>query len=166
MKGIPYNPTSARAIRGKNWEAVLFKDMCLKGFNVQKTWDMYKEKYPYMNDATIALNERKEGDIIVSLAHKTIHFECIVCPMPGRDGYFPEHKRNNFYSKEGEEKWYAFMISSDGLTGEQYFIPAGVWNSYSGKLPKNNWNGKDFRIYNAKIIKSIRAAEKSLNNIL
>ena len=166
MKGIPFNPTSARAIRGKNWEAVLFKDISSKDLNVQKTWDMYKEKYPHMNDATIALNERKEGDIIVTLAHKTVHFECIVCPEPGTKGYFPEHKRSNFHSKEGEEKWYAFMISNDGRSGEQYFIPAAVWNSYSGKLPKSDWYGKAFRAYSADIIKSIRAAQKSLNNIL
>ena len=94
-----------------------------------------------------------------------VHRACIVCPVEGK-GNFPEHKRNTFVSKPGKEKWYAFVISSDGLSGEQVFIPAAVWNKYSGKLPTTIWNGKPFRTYNSGIIKGIKASKKSLNSFL
>ena len=165
MKGIPYDPKSTRAIRGKNWENRLFDLLSYLDQDVQKTWDTYSLRFPEMDDYAIAAIEQREGDIIVQTSgDKAIHFECIVCPENG-NGYFPEHKRQKFHPASKKEKWYAFAVSSDGLSGEMYFIPARVWNSYSGKLPESFYAGKKFRVYNAAMIRSIRAKQKLSNFI-
>lgn len=161
-----FNPNSARAKRGKNWEQTLFDQLLASGYDVVKVREKLQAKYPDASEGKISAIERREGDLIVSFpSGRNVHLECIVCPPEGT-GNFPEHKRNTFVSKPRKEKWYAFIISSDGLSGEQVFIPAAVWNKYSGKLPATTWNGKPFRTYDASIIKSIRASKKSLNSFL
>jgi len=166
MSGRFFNPDSARAKRGKNWEQTLFDQLLASGYDAVKVREQLQLKYPGASEGKISAIERMEGDLIVRLpSGRNVHLECIVCPVE-TDGNFPEHKRNTFVTKPGKEKWYAFTISSDGLSGEQVFIPSAVWNKYSGKLPTTNWRGKIFRTYSSSIIKSIRASKKSLNSFL
>jgi len=161
-----FNPDSNRAKRGKNWEQKLFDQLLDAGHDVVKTREQLKIKYPDASEGKISSMEQREGDLIVTFASgRNVHLECIVCPVSG-NGNFPEHKRNRFISDQKKEKWYAFIISSDGISGEQVFIPAGVWNAYSGKLPATAWKGKQFRTYSSFLIKGIRASKKSLNSFL
>jgi hypothetical protein len=137
MSGRFFNPDSARSKRGKNWEQTLFNQLLASGYDVIKVREKLQAKYPGASEGKISAIERREGDLIVSFpSGRNVHLECIVCPPEGK-GNFPEHKRNTFVPKPDKEKWYAFTISSDGLSGEQVFIPAAVWNAYSGKAHRS-----------------------------
>lgn len=162
MFGRKFNAKSPRAIRGLAWQKKLLSDISFLGFDTYDVRDYYRQK-GIEDQKELCLLEWKHGDLMV-LGNNRKNFECIVCPVD-KKGYFPEHKIENYITNDSVDKWYAFIISKNGINGETVFIPANVWNSYARKLPRSKWHGKNFREYSSKILKNIRCKKMNIEEI-
>lgn len=168
-----FNPNSARAVRGLNWENLLQQQLTAMGnppihvrnFFRQRGVDGYFDLCRY---------EHKYGDFMVKTEHKTIHFECVTVPLD-KNGWFPEHKVQKYGNFEmahlelddatQHDYWFAFLITEDGRSGDSYFVHKNVIQSYMKKRPLKTYEGKHFRVYHRGLIEGLRAS-KSLEEVL
>ncbi len=155
MPGRKFDPNTPRAIRGMAWQRKLLSDIKAE-HEASDVREYFREHHGVEDELELCLLEHRYGDVMVFSEEERKHLECVVCPPKG-NGYFPQHKIDNYKSEAGCDKWYAFIISENGIDGEEVYIHSRTWNSYASKLPENKWLGKSFRIYSADILRKIRA---------
>lgn len=155
MPGRKFDPNSPRAIRGIAWQRKFLGDIAANN-DAHDVREYFRDEQGIKDDLSLCLLEHRFGDVMVFSGEKVRkHFECVVCPPTG-NGYFPQHKIDTYNNENGCDKWYAFIISENGKDGEEIYIQSKTWNAYASQLPKNKWQGKNFRVYSAKILRSMR----------